>query len=110
MAISKAEKKAARLEARERRRAASGEIMEGRMRTGIGFAGAYLLTQVAPSFAPSLAANQGIVDTLLAVGGGAVALMDDGPMGDYALGAGLVGATQTLDNFGAKIQEWLARP
>jgi hypothetical protein len=108
VAMSKAEKKAQRLEAREKRRAASGEIMASRLRTTIGFGGAYILTQVLPSFAPTLSQNQALIDTGLAVVGGAGALLDDGELGDYALGAALVGATQTFDNIGARINEWLA--
>lgn len=108
--LSKAQKRAERLEAAERRRKASGEIMVGRMRTGIGFAVAYVGTQVLlPTVAPTLAQNQALVDGALALGGGYFALTDDGPAGDYGLGAGLVGGLQTLDNIGAKIAEWKAK-
>lgn len=107
MAISKSEKKAQRLAKAEARRAAAGEVMEGRMRTAVGFAATYVATQVVPSFAPSIAEYQGTIDLLIAGAGTYVALTDDGPAGDYALGAALVGATQTLDNIGTKINEWL---
>lgn len=108
--MTKAQKKAERLEAREKRRAASTEIMVGRMRTAIGFAGAYIGTQVlVPLMAPTLSQNQQLVDGALAIGGGYLALTDDGELGDYGLGAGLVGGIQTLDNIGTKIQEWRAK-
>jgi hypothetical protein len=105
--LSKAEKKAERLERKEKRAKASGEIMEGRMRTAIGFGAAYVLTGVLPNFAPAIAENQTLVDGALAIGGGYLALTDDGPIGDYALGASLVGATQTLDTVQGKLQELL---
>lgn len=107
MAISKAEKQRQRLERAERRRNAAGEVMEARMRTAVGFAATYVATQVVPSFAPSVAEFQGTIDLLIAGGGIYVALTDDGPAGDYALGAAMVGSTQTLDNIGIKINEWL---
>lgn len=106
--MSKAEKEATRLRKKEERRQAAGEIMEGRFRTALGFAGAYVGTQILPSVAPSLPAGaQGTIDIALAGIGGWFALTDDGPLGDYALGAAMVGLTQTLDNAGTKIQEWL---
>ncbi len=109
MAVSKAEKKAARLEAREKRRQAAGEVMVGRMRTLAGFAGAYVGTQVLlPAVSPTIAENQALVDGVLAVGGGLAALADDGAIGDYGLGVAMVGTIQTLDNIGAKIQAWRA--
>lgn len=108
--MSKAEKKAERLELREKRRAAAGEVMVGRFRTAIGFAGAYVGTQVlVPMLAPTIAENQALIDGALAVGGGYLALTDDGAMGDYGLGVGMVGTIQTLDNVGTKIQEWRAK-
>lgn len=107
--ISKAEKKAQRLQAREDRRAAEGEVAIGRLRTMIGFGAAYIGTQVLlPMAAPTLSQNQALVDGALAIGGGYLALTDLGPTGDYALGVGMVGTIQTLDNVGAKITEWRA--
>lgn len=108
--MTKAQKQLERANARERRRAASGEVMGARMRTGIGFAAAYVGTQVLPSFAPTLAANQQLVDLTLAAAGGYFAFTDDSEIGDYATGAALVGLTQTLDNLGTRIQEFIARP
>lgn len=107
--LSKAEKKAARLEAREKRREAAGEVMAGRMRTAIAFGATYVGTQVLlPAVSPAIAENQALVDGVLAVGGGIGAVVDDGPLGDYALGVGMVGTIQTLDNIGARIQAWRA--
>lgn len=109
MADSKIAKKAARLEAREKRRQAAGEVMVGRMRTLAGFAGAYLGTQVLlPAVSPAIAENQALVDGALAVGGGIAALVDDGALGDVGLGVAMVGTIQTLDTLGAKIQAWRA--
>lgn len=108
--MTKAAKKAERLEAREKRRAASTEIMVGRLRTAIGFGVAYIGTQVlVPLMAPTLSENQQLVDGALAIGGGYLALTNDGELGDYGLGAGLVGGIQTLDNIGQKIQDWRAK-
>lgn len=78
------------------------------MRTAAGFAGAYLVTQALPSFAPTLAANQTVIDAGLALGGAYLAFTDDGELGDFATGAAMVGAIQTLDNLGAQIQAWAA--
>lgn len=111
--LTKAEKKdlerAERAVRREARREASAEIMAGRMRTGIGFAGAYLLTQTASAFVPSLEEYQATIDLGLAIGGAYLAFTDDGPIGDYAVGAAMVGGIQTLDNVGAKLQELFAK-
>lgn len=108
MAISKVQKKAERLAKAEARRAAAGEVMEARMRTAFGFGATYLVTQLVPSFIPSVSEFQSTIDLVLAGLGTYFALTDDGPFGDYALGAALVGGTQTLDNVGTKINEWLS--
>lgn len=108
MAISKAQKKEIRLARAEARRAATEEVMEARIRTVVGFTATYVGTQVLPNFLPSMAEYQGTIDLLLAGVGGYFAITDDGPAGDYMLGVALVGGTQTLDNVGAKINEWLA--
>lgn len=111
MALSKTEKKAAakaaRLEQREKRREAAGEIMSARFRTAAGFGGAYVATQILPAFAPSVASKQATIDLLLAGAGGYFALTDDGEFGDFALGAALVGLLQTFDTISAKLQGWL---
>lgn len=102
--------KAARLEAREKRRQERGEQITTRFRFMVGFGAAYLGTQVlVPMFAPTLAENQALVDGALAIGGGYLALTNPDEIGDYATGAGAVGAIQTLDNIGTKITEWRAR-
>jgi hypothetical protein len=107
--ISKAEKRALAAEKKERRRKAAEEVMDARMRTAVGFGMTYVLTQALPAIAPSLAEYQGTIDLGTAVVGGYLALTDDSEMGDYALGAALVGSTQTLDTVGAAINDWLAR-
>lgn len=112
MALTKSEKtaarKAERLEKAEARREATGEVMEARVRTGIGFGAAYVATQVLPNFLPSMVEHQATIDLALAAVGGYFAVTDDGPLGDYALGVGLVGATQTLDTVSLKINEWMS--
>lgn len=83
--------------------------MVGRLRTMAGFGAAYLGTQVLlPAMSPAIAENQALVDGVLAVGGGLAAFADDGAIGDFGLGVGLVGTIQTLDTLGAKIQAWRA--
>jgi hypothetical protein len=105
--ISKAERRAQALERRAKREASRDEVMEARLRTGIGFAVAYVGTQILPRFAPTLAANQMVVDLALAGGGGYFALTDDSEVGDFATGVALVGLTQTLDRAVTSIEGWL---
>jgi hypothetical protein len=111
VALTKSEKNAARkaerLERAEARREATAEVMEARMRTAIGFGGTYLATQVLPNFLPSMAEHQATIDLAIAAVGGYFAVTDEGPFGDYATGAALVGATQTLDTVSSKINEWM---
>lgn len=102
-------KKAARLEAREKRRAAQTEVTASKLRTTAGFFGAYIATQAfLPSISPGIAANQAALDAVLGLGGGIVAIANQGPIGDVALGVALVGGIQTADNIGARIQAWRA--
>jgi len=116
MAISKAERRAQALERRQKRDAARDEIMTARIRTGIGFGGAYILTQILPRFAPQLdepapGGGTSTVIDLVTLGGGAyLAFTDDGELGDFGLGAMLVGATQTLDRVTTTIEGWLDNP
>lgn len=82
------------------------------MRTGIGFAAAYVGTQILPRFAPSLVnpvagTSSAMIDLLLAGGGLYFALTDEGEVGDYATGVALVGVTQTLDRVADGIEGWL---
>lgn len=105
--ISKAERRAQALERRAKRDAAHDELMSARLRTGIGFAAAYVGTQVLPRFAPTLAANQTVLDLLLVGGGAYFAFTDDSELGDYATGVALVGATQTLDRLVTTLEGWL---
>lgn len=110
--ISKAERRAQALERRAKREAAEEEIMAARLRTGIGFAAAYVGTQILPRFAPSLVqpaagSTSTVIDLLLMGGGAYLAFTDDGELGDYATGAALVGATQTLDRLTSTIEGWL---
>lgn len=100
--------RAERAIAREKRREASSEIMAARMRAGIGFAGAYVITQTASFFIPTIEEYQAAIDALLAIGGAYLVFTDDGPLGDYAVGITMVGGIQTLDNIGSKIQELFA--
>jgi hypothetical protein len=109
MAISKADKKAQRLEKKAKREQAKDEVMAARGRTGIGFGITYLATQIVPAVVPSVAPHQASIDLLLAGGGGFLAFTDDSETGDYAMGAGLVGLTQTLDNIAAKLTEWFSK-
>jgi hypothetical protein len=103
----KAVKKAERAEKKIKREAAKGEVMEARLRTGIGFAAAYIGTQALPSLIPNLPDGaQGTIDFLLGASGAYFAFTDDGPLGDFATGWGMVGAVQTLDNVGSKLTEW----
>lgn len=103
-------KKAARLQKREERRQAQAQITTSKLRTTGAFFGTYIVTQAfLPSMSPAIAENQPIVDALLGIGGGALAMMNDGPLGDYALGVALVGGIQTADNIGARIQQWRAQ-
>lgn len=110
--ISKSQRKIEAMERRKRREAASAEVMESRIRGFIGYAGAYVASALAPRFAPSLLTPLGgttstLFDLGLALGGGYVAVTDDGELGDYAFGVALVGATQTLDRAIAGIETWL---
>jgi len=111
MAISKSERKAIRAAdgaARKKKRdEAKGEILGARVKMAVGFGGAYLVTQMLPALVPGSAASQGTVDIALAGIGGYFAVTNDGELGDYALGAALVGALQTLDNVGARVSTWL---
>lgn len=103
-------KRLARAEAREKRRAAQGEVTAAKFRVGIGFGGTYLLTQVVlPIMSDTVAENQEVVDGVTGLGLGALAIANDGPIGDFALGGSLVGAIQTLDNIGTKFKEWQAK-
>lgn len=99
-------KRARRAEARAKRDAAKDEIRMARIRTGIGFAGAYVVTQVLPSFAPSLKQHQAAIDFVVGAAGAAGALLDDGPLGDVAVGVGLVGGIQTFDNVGQALTKF----
>lgn len=106
MALSKSQRTALRVERRALRDAARDQIQDARLRSGIGFAAAYLGSQVLPVMLPTLAQYQGTIDLVLAGGGLYYAFSDDSEMGDYGLGVGLVGATQTLDSIGTKIIDW----
>lgn len=109
MALSKAEKRAQNLERRARREAARDEVMAARLRTGLGFAGAYVISSLIPRFAPSLAANGALVDLALAGGGAYFAFTNEDEEGDYATGVALVGITQTLDRGVEMVEAWLDR-
>lgn len=103
-------KKLARAEAREKRRAAQGEITATKFRVGAGFAGTYLLTQIVlPVMSDTVAENQEVIDGVTGIGLGVLAIANDGPIGDFALGGSLVGGIQTLDNIGNKFKEWRAK-
>lgn len=102
-------KRAERLERKEKRRQAQAEVTAAKFRTTAGFFGAYIATQAfLPQISPSIAANQAALDAVLGLGGGIVAIVNDGPIGDVALGVALVGGIQTADNIGARIQAWRA--
>jgi hypothetical protein len=112
MAISKTARRIEAMERRQKREAAAAEVMESRMRGAIGFAGAYVASAILPRFAPTLSQPVGgttstLIDLGIALGGGYLALTDDGELGDYAFGAALVGTTQTLDRVVTGIETWL---
>lgn len=115
-ALTKAQKKEVRRLARVRRDSIKGDIIEARMRTAIGFAGAYVgeavLVQMVPSLTPDptspLNAVGGIVDLALAGGGIYFAVKDHGELGDYALGAAMVGSTQLLDRLVGAVTTFIA--
>lgn len=110
MAKSKAERKAERLEKKEKRMAAEGEIFATKIRIGGGFIGTYLLTQsILPAVSTTVAENQEAVDAVTGIGLGLVGAFNSGPIGDVAFGGAQVGVIQTLDNIGAKFQEWRAK-
>lgn len=94
-----------RLQAKQRREEIKSDIIDARMRTAIGFVGAYVGEKVAVHMMPSLTPDPtsplnavgGLVDVGLAVGGIYFAVTDTGELGDYALGGAMVGSTQLLD-------------
>lgn len=102
-------KKAERAEKQAKREKHKDAVMEQRMWTGIGFAAAYVGTQILPSLVPNMPEGaQGTIDLLLGVSGAYFAFTDDGLLGAAATGWGMVGGVQTLDNVGTKLQEWFA--
>lgn len=110
--ISKSERRAQALERRAKREASRDEVMAARLRTGIGFAAAYVGTQILPRFAPTFTqpvagTTSTIIDLAVLVGGGYLALTDDSEIGDFATGAAMVGLTQTLDRAVSGIEGWL---
>lgn len=111
MAMSKAEKKAEKKAANEARRKAreqaQAEVVIAKGRTTAAFVGTYILTQVLPALAPQLEPYQTGLDAVVALGGGALAYTNDDALGDYALGAALVGGIQFIDGLGLKIKTWL---
>ena len=105
--LTKAERQLEAAKRRQSRIAAREELQGQKVRVGIGFAAGYIGEKIATEFLPNVADTT--IDLALAGGGGYLAFTNEDDLGDYALGAALVGTTQTLDRIWETVRGLLNR-